>query len=104
MAAITLAQAKSQLRVDHDDEDAHITELVDEAQARVETILGYGLDTLDDIPKDIISAIKVLVSHNYEYREPGADKAPQFASGLSNIEGYLHNQLFNHRKLVKDDA
>jgi Phage gp6-like head-tail connector protein len=68
---ITLAEAKTHLRITDDWHDAEVQAVVTDADA---TIRGY-LDTADDLlwdavtaPPDVKRATLLLVSHFYEHR------------------------------------
>lgn len=70
---ITLEQAKQHLRIDHDDEDAAITAMIDAAT-------GAALDYLnqdsmpDPVPAPVTGAILLQVADLYENRERQGDR------------------------------
>ena len=67
----TLTQAKQHLRVDHTDEDALITSLIDAAQQTV--LLYLNVETLPTAaPVDI--AVLMLTAALYEQRESVVDR------------------------------
>lgn len=76
MGYISLEEAKSHLRVDFDDDDRYINELIDVAEASLANNLGITLGdlllsgSLSDLPADLKHAERVLVSNWYENREP----------------------------------
>lgn len=70
---ITLEQAKLHLRVDHEDEDAAITAMIDASTAAA---LDYlNLDAMPDpVPAPVSAAILLQVGDLYANRERQADK------------------------------
>ena len=76
MAYISLEDAKRHLRVDFDDDDRYIEEIIDVAEASLACNLGITLanlvlsGSLSDLPADLKHAERVLVSQWYENREP----------------------------------
>jgi len=76
MAYISLEEAKDHLRVEFDEDDRYITELIDVAEASLEQNLGITLSnlilsgSLSDLPADLKHATRILVSQWYENREP----------------------------------
>lgn len=69
MATVTLAEAKTYLRVDSTTEDDLITKLIGSATATVENVLRQPLSAFDSLPDDIHTAILYTTSYLYEYRE-----------------------------------
>lgn len=59
MAAITLVEAKTYLRIDNKVEDDLVTKLVGSATATVENVLRQPLSTFDPLPDEVKS--KMLV-------------------------------------------
>ena len=57
MATVTLAEAKTYLRVDSTTEDDLITKLIGSATATVENVLRQPLSAFDSLPDDIHTAI-----------------------------------------------
>ena len=66
-AAVTLAEARLFLRVEHDAEDGLIQTLIDAAQARVGTETGLVLDAASPAPLRL--AVLMLVLRAYERGE-----------------------------------
>lgn len=69
MAVITLAEAKTYLRVDGTIEDDLITKLIGSATATVENVLRQPLSGFDPLPDDIHTAVLYTIAYLYEYRE-----------------------------------
>ena len=69
MATVTLAEAKTYLRVDSTTEDDLITKLIGSATATVENVLRQPLSAFDSLPDDIHTAILYTTAYLYEYRE-----------------------------------
>lgn len=68
---ITLVQAKTHLRVDHDDEDDYIEQLVTAATAAA---YDYLNDQPDPLPAPVVAAILLQVGDLFENRERQADR------------------------------
>lgn len=69
MAVITLAEAKTYLRVDGTIEDDLITKLIGSATATVENVLRQPLSAFDPLPDDIHTTVLYTIAYLYEYRE-----------------------------------
>ncbi|HJA47637.1 MAG TPA: head-tail connector protein [Candidatus Limosilactobacillus excrementigallinarum] len=69
MATVTLAEAKTYLRVDSTTEDDLITRLIGSATTTVENVLRQPLSAFDPLPDDIHTAILYTIAYLYEYRE-----------------------------------
>lgn len=70
MAIVTLAEAKSHLRVEFDDDDEDIEAYVDAAQAHLETMLGYEIaEEFEAPPADLKEAVRQIAARFYENRE-----------------------------------
>lgn len=71
MAIVTLAAMKAELGIIDNVDDALITSKIDEAQAWLESFLGYQIATEfpDGAPSDIVMAVKQQTAHLYENRE-----------------------------------
>lgn len=68
MATVTLAEAKTYLRVDSTTEDDLITRLIESATT-VENVLRQPLSAFDPLPDNIHTAILYTIAYLYEYRE-----------------------------------
>ncbi|TGP88930.1 MULTISPECIES: head-tail connector protein [unclassified Mesorhizobium] len=79
MAIVTLAEQKAFVRVDFEDDDAMITQQIDAAQAHLEQLLGFTIETefADPlvVPADLVGAVMQLAAQRYEYREAVQDNA-----------------------------
>lgn len=69
MATISLAEAKTYLRVDSTTEDDLITRLIGSATTTVENVLRQPLSAFDPLPDDIHTAVLYTIAYLYEYRE-----------------------------------
>jgi len=73
---VTLEDAKAQIRVDFDDDDALLTAKIAAAQGHIERLLGYAIETTyggteqDPIPDALREAVLQTVSGWYESRMP----------------------------------
>jgi len=83
---LTLDKAKSYLRVTWDDEDDDITDLIVAAELYL-TNAGITIDADNELA---ILAIKMMVVHWYNHREP-IGETKQIAWGLSSIITQLQN-------------
>ena len=73
MAYITLEQAKDHLRVDFDDDDIYITDLIDAAECSVANEIGSTLVSNEVggvLPKALYQSILLMIGHLYATREP----------------------------------
>jgi hypothetical protein len=72
-AYATLEQAKDHLRVDFDDDDIYIIDLIDVAEASVANEIGSTLASNEVggvLPKPLYQAILLMVGQLYNSREP----------------------------------
>ena len=70
---VTIDQAKAHLRVDFEDDDNYITDLIDIAEMSVQNEIGCTLASCEVngiLPKPLLQAIKYMVAHMYATREP----------------------------------
>jgi uncharacterized phage protein (predicted DNA packaging) len=73
MAYVTLEQAKDHLRVDFQDDDIYILDLIAVAEASVANEIGSTLASNvsgGELPKPLYQAILMMVGHLYANREP----------------------------------
>jgi len=70
---ITLEQAKLHLRVDHDDEDAAITAMIDASTAAALDYLNLE-EMPDPMPAPVSAAILLQVGDLYTHRERQAER------------------------------
>ncbi|TRB11759.1 phage gp6-like head-tail connector protein [Agrobacterium tumefaciens] len=74
MAAVTLAEVKTHVRVDYDSDDAYLTGLTNAAESYLSSI---GV-TADKLTEDSVKhAALLLVGHWFAYREAAAERVPQ---------------------------
>lgn len=66
---LPLADIKAHVRIDHDDEDADLTGLIETARGHVEAWCGPLDDFTDGVPPALVHAMKLYVGHLYENRE-----------------------------------
>lgn len=70
MAIIDLVAAKAHLNILFDDDDALIEGKIEAAQAHLESLLGFAIETeFPTVPDDMKQAVLALVGHWYENRE-----------------------------------
>lgn len=69
MTTVTLAEAKTYLRVDGTTEDDLITKLIGSATSTVENVLRQPLSAFDPLPDDIHTAVLYTIAYLYKYRE-----------------------------------
>ena len=76
MAYITLNEAKDHLVIDKDwtDDDNYINGLIDMVETVIENHIHDTFENLISelgaVPKPVIHAMKIMISHFYEVREP----------------------------------
>ena len=95
-ALVTLAQAKTHLRIEHDDDDADIALKADQATAVILDYIKYpeGWEAWDEttVPLHIQAAILIMLSKLYDDRNAGADDNPNVAMGYlpPSVTALLH--------------
>lgn len=72
--AVSLAEAKAQLRVSFDADDTYISSLIEAATGYVESI---GVAIATPLPAPVRQAILLLVSHWYGARDAAGEKPSQ---------------------------
>ncbi|MND43593.1 phage gp6-like head-tail connector protein [Agrobacterium tumefaciens] len=83
MAAVTLAESKTHLRVDFAEDDSYIAGLISAAESYVSEI---GVTIASPAQPAVKHAILLLVGHWYSYREAAAEKPPQaIAFGVDSL-------------------
>jgi hypothetical protein len=88
--AVTLAEAKKQLRVTHTDEDDAITQMIDAAEGWVRNYLnqpipGASNSPPDPAPADIKRAILMVVAGFYENRESMGNEQVYHNPAVENL-------------------
>lgn len=88
MAIVSVSEMKTELGITDSTDDVMIAGKIDEAQAYIEQVLGYAIETkFTSIPADLKAAVKMQTAHLYENREATiAGVALQMVpSGLDDI-------------------
>ena len=88
---VTLEEAKTHLRIQHDDEDAYLESLIKQAQAAAEDFCRVAFD--DPAPEPVRLAVLLMVSHFYENRD-NADKHVYLTMQMA-----FTNLLYPHRDI-----
>lgn len=108
-AGITLTEAKSYLRVDHDSDDVLIQTLIEAAQEQAEQFLGHDFTETDadtgevtqlPIPATVKLACLRMVAAFYESRADGvaSEKLGDHALTLGQIPWDVQRMLWPYRK------
>lgn len=68
MTLVDLDQVKAFLRVDHDDDDAQLSVLIEASEGRVAAFLKRDLavDYANSLPKEVETAVSLLVAMLYD--------------------------------------
>lgn len=66
---LPVADLKAHLRIDHDDEDASFSDLIETARGFVEGWCGPLDDFTDGVPAPLVHAMKLYAGNLYENRE-----------------------------------
>ena len=88
---LTVEEAKAHLRIQHDDEDAYITSLIEQSQATAEDYCRVTFD--EKAPQAVRLAVLLMVSHYYENRD-NPDKHIYLTMRMA-----FENLLYPHRDL-----
>jgi hypothetical protein len=70
MSIVSLVAAKQHLRVSSSDDDAYLLDLIDIAEHFVADELNMSAVDLGTAPLPVVQAVKFLLAHWYENREP----------------------------------
>lgn len=90
---VTVEEAKAHLRIQHDDEDAYITSLIEQSQATAEDYCRVTFD--EKAPQAVRLAVLLMVSHYYENRD-NPDKHIYLTMRMA-----FENLIYPHRDLQK---
>lgn len=86
MAIVTLADAREQLRVLHNDDDTLIEAKIEAAQTHLESLLGFAIEEeYDAPPSDLKQAVLALVGHWYENREATGENLFEAPMGVWDV-------------------
>ncbi len=88
---VTVEEAKAHLRIQHDDEDAYISSLIEQSQATAEDYCRVTFD--EKAPQAVRLAVLLMVSHYYENRD-NPDKHIYLTMRMA-----FENLLYPHRDL-----
>ena len=89
--AVSVDAFKEYMKVDYDDEDETIEGLLTQAQDAAEAFIYLKLDTFEELPASIATAIKLYASYFFEER--GAD-----SSKYKNMRAAFENLLYPFRE------
>ncbi|MBL0317725.1 MAG: phage head-tail connector protein [Alphaproteobacteria bacterium] len=70
---VSVAQVKKQLRINHDEDDAYLAQLIKAARIKAELFLNrklVGLADDEEVPVDIVQALFQWVVAAYDAKEP----------------------------------
>ncbi|MBE5799355.1 MAG: phage gp6-like head-tail connector protein [Clostridiales bacterium] len=91
MAFTKINKVKAYLRIEHDEEDGLIKDLINAAEAAANDYCRVVFEDMDDIPEVVRHAILLYVSHYYENRE-NADR-----ESYNAMRAAFENLLYPHR-------
>lgn len=67
---VSVAELKTHLRIQHDEEDGYLASLIEQAQAAAEDYCRVSFETAyPDVPEPVRLAVMLMASHYYENRE-----------------------------------
>ncbi len=95
---VNLEEVKLYLRLDGDEEDTLITNLISTAQELCEDILRYPLSELDEIPAVVRQALLYCVANMYEKREGSHCYQKNEAGGILETVQVMKLILSNLRR------
>ncbi len=93
MPVVSLDDMKAWLRVEHDEEDELIASLLVQAKAAAEDFCRVSFD--ENAPEPVKLAVKLMVSHHYEYRDNTDMQAYQ------SMRTAFESLLYPHRDPAK---
>lgn len=83
---MTVAEARDQLRVLHEEDDEFIAAKLEAAIAHLEQLLGFSIEEeYDAPPADIKHAILALMAHYYENREATGENVFEVPMGVWDV-------------------
>ena len=88
MSVVTVADQKTHMNVDFDDDDTLIASKIDAAENYVADLIGENLSAMASVPEALKEAVRMLAAHFYENRE------------ASSIDGRSHELPFGFMALV----
>ena len=88
---VTVAEMKTHLRIEHDEEDAYIGSLIQQSQTAAEDYCRLVFD--EDAPPSVRLAIMLMVAHYYDHRD-NADKQVYVSMRMA-----FENLLYPHRNV-----
>jgi uncharacterized phage protein (predicted DNA packaging) len=88
----TLEEAKMYLRIDHSDEDALITDLINTSENLCKDIIRLEFSELENIPETLKTAVLYGVTYLYENREKAEYK--ELISTLSYLLFGIRREIF----------
>ncbi len=93
MAIVDLDAMKQHLGVTDDADDTLIEGKIDAAQRWIESNLGYAIEAEfpDEVPADIVEAIKMQAAHFYENRE-AVTAGVTLQTTLASVDDVIRNR------------
>ena len=88
---LTVEEAKAHLRLQHEEEDAYLASLIEQAQAVAEDYCRVTFD--EEAPQAVRLAVLLMVSHYYENRD-NPDKQVYITMRMA-----FENLLYPHRNV-----
>ena len=93
---VSVAELKTHLRIQHDEEDGYLASLIEQAQAVAEDYCRVSFETAYlDAPEPVRLAVMLMASHYYENRE-NADRQVYAAMRIA-----FENLLYPYRDADK---
>lgn len=86
---LSIEEVKTHLRIQHDEEDTYIGDLIAKAQAAAEDYCRVAFP--DDAPESVRLAVLLMTSHYYENRENSDSVA------YATMRTAFQNLLYPHR-------
>lgn len=86
---LTIEEVKTHLRIQHDEEDDYIEDLIAKAQAAAEDYCRVEFP--EDAPESVRLAVLLMTSHYYENRDPSDSVA------YATMRTAFQNLLYPHR-------
>lgn len=82
---VSVDDFKEYMKVDYDDEDDSIADILDQAESAVEAFIYTGLSEFESIPAAITTAVKLYAAYFFEERGADSSKYKSMRMAFENL-------------------